>query len=179
MIQVSFTYKVPDVEEITDAGFRRAHKEAGKEAFAWWIKNRMPDRFRGGAISKKLKWAKRDSYYQRRKRRAKPQNAGKDHVFRGDTRRQFRKELRKPDAIKATFRRDPNKPNVVRVRVRGLHEGYGRRKNKKGIDMRDEITRIAPDEARKMATLYRDEFVRFLGEDPRARSRRGRKKKKV
>lgn len=171
MIGLSFNL-TDEFTGVRDQWIMKAHRAAGSVALYWFLKERMPLRFKGGSVASELYWAKREESYEKSKRRIKPGAAGRPHVWSGQTRRimQVGARIRVMSSRKRVSARS-------RLEFSGLGPQYRKRQRTGRIKLYDEITRVSRGEQRHMAKLYIDQFFSVLRYQMQHGSTRGRKKK--
>lgn len=167
MIEVKTQISVPDIENLKKNAISKAHKHAATEAMAWFLKERVPQRF-NDRMSRELGYARRDrDWVEVRARTVRKRTF--DHNHTGGTAKAAKRNAK----IKATAARD----GALRARlvIDDLNPGYRKRPKPGKINLNKEVTRIGAKEMTKLGAKYSQSFSKFIRTDPSVRFKRKRK----
>jgi hypothetical protein len=127
------------------AAIGRAHQKAGLAIGGEFVSEDLPRRF-DGSVKRELLWTPRAVSTEKRK--AKRGLAGRDHYWKGETRRRL---LSGGARVIASPRA---KVYRVRIVLRNLNEGYTRMPDSGRPNMRSEISRFTNEEVQRLAGNY-------------------------
>lgn len=171
MLEATYEITMPDLSALKSNAPKLAHRQASTDALDWWMSKRMKLRF-DGSLSRQLGFDPRTEKWKiaRRKRMRK---FVADHNFTGDTAKRF---------AQAKYKISISRKGVYKfgLKVTGLGPQY-ERKTKFTRPGRPilikELSRFTASEKKQMGKIYRDSFLDFLNNDPRARYKTNRRVK--
>lgn len=152
---IEFEIDVPDLDRLKKSGLNKARKWALEMALKDFKDRELPKRFtQGQSIASKLKWPFRSKGWKETKRNIRgPSVAMQSHKLTG----------RAEKAAQQAF--VEVRGRTGRIKIQGLHEGYGRVRNKR-INLRDELSRMGKNEEREFAKSFQQYFLQYLAEHP-------------
>lgn len=152
---IGFEIEVPDLERLKKSGLNKAKRWALQKSLEDFQKSELPKRFTDGqSIASKLKWAFRSKGWKETKRNLRgPSVAMQPHKLTG----------RAEKAAQQAF--VEVRGSTGRIKIMGLHEGYGRVRNRR-INLRDELSRMGAREEQQLAENFKKYFVQYLAEHP-------------
>lgn len=154
MVELIINMEMP---ELSKGALNRVHKKAGLEALEWFQRERLKHRFTG-RLKRELRWAERAPAYNSRKFKMGSGNI--PHRYTGDTRRHvLQGGGTRLIASGGSGRRR------LRVVLRGLNEGYGRRPRPGYPAMASELRRFTASEVSEISRLYTRAYVRAVHEE--------------
>lgn len=166
-MKMTINFAVRDWETLRKNAMKAALRKAGEVAVVSVLSPRVPRRF-DGSMEKELGWKERDPKYQKRKLRVKKRSAFAN--YSGRTRGAMLRQAYSGVRVSVSGNR---MKAGLRFRELPLYVKRPRRGAK--VILRRELKQTGSEERREMKRVVRDEFVRFINEDPRARVRRRRK----
>jgi len=149
--RITFVMETPGIEDLSSTVLNRAKKAGAQAAIDWFIDKRLKTRF-DGSMKRALKMRSRSLILKAIKENARSSEAKKQnpHLFTGQT----RKLVLDDHDVKVTAKQ-------FGLVVRGLNEGYGRRKKGKP-DQKAELTRVADWELNAMIRIFKAAYQEEL-----------------
>lgn len=164
---MNIEFVVRDWDTLKKNALKQAHKKAGEVAVVTVLSPRVVRRF-DGSMEDELGWKARDPKYQKRKLRVKKRSAYAN--YSGRTRGIMVRQAYSSVRVSGTATKWKA---GIRFRELPLYVKRPRRGAK--VILRRELKKSSVGEMREMKRVFRDEFVRFLNDDPRARVKRRRR----